>query len=69
MIGKMSTLHQAPKKDDSFTIYYPIEVKRAGQVYISFTLNGIKPQPQGSLQTPLHATLVDARAFNVSEDS
>lgn len=69
MIGKVFTLHQAPKKDDPFTIYYPIEVNRAGQIYISVTLNALIPQPQGNVRTPLHATLVDARAFNISEAS
>jgi hypothetical protein len=69
MIGKVFTLHQAPKKDDPFTIYYPIEVKQPGKIYISVTLDEIIPQPQGNMRTPLHATLVDARAFNISEAS
>lgn len=69
MIGKTFTLHQAPKENDPFTIYYPIEVKQPGQVYISVTLNELIPQPQGNVRTPLQATLVDARAFNISEDS
>lgn len=69
MIGKVFTLHQAPKKDDPFTIYYPIEITRPGRVYISVSLKEIIPQPQGNMRTPLHATLVDARAFNISEAS
>ena len=69
MIGKMFSLYPASKKDDPFTIYYPIEVKHAGQVYISVRLNEITPLPQGNMRTPLHATLVDARAFDISEDS
>jgi hypothetical protein len=69
MIGKMFTLYQAPKKDDPFTVYYPIEVKRPGRIYISVILQNIIPEPQGNIKTPLHATLVDARAFDITEES
>ncbi len=59
---KYFTLHKA-EQDGSYTLYYPIEVDRPGEIVVSVKIDNLIPQPPNQNYEPLRLVMVDARAF------
>lgn len=62
IIHKTFTLHQA-SKGDPFTIFYPIELTRPGEIGVYARVDDLDPNPKSNRFEPLRLIIVDARAF------
>ena len=62
VIQKYFTLYKAEQKDP-YTLYYPIELTRPGQITVSVKSARLNPEPANKNYEPLRIILVDARAF------
>jgi len=62
IINKYFDLYPA-KKNDPYTLYYPIEIDRPGEVVVSVKVKKLTPDPTNNRYEPLRVVLVDSRAF------
>jgi len=62
VIQKYFTLYKA-EQNDPYTLYYPIELTRPGQITVSVKATRLNPEPSNKDYEPLRIILVDARAF------
>jgi len=62
VIQKYFTLHKS-QQGDPFTLLYPIEVTRPGEITVVVNVNNLDPKPGNQNYEPLRLVLVDARAF------
>jgi hypothetical protein len=62
VIQKYFTLYKA-EQNDPYTLYYPIELTRPGQITVSVKSTRLNPEPANKDYEPLRIILVDARAF------
>lgn len=68
VLQKYFTLYQSQDKDP-YTLYYPIEVTRPGEITISVNVSALYPKPKNQNYEPLRIILVDSRAFKKMEPS
>jgi hypothetical protein len=68
IIHKSFTLHQS-SKGDPFTIFYPIEVTRPGEINVYAKVDDLDPNPKSNRFEPLRLIIVDARAFKKMKPS
>ena len=62
VIQKYFTLFKS-QQGDPFTLYYPLELTRPGEITVSVKSTQLDPEPGNKNYEPLRIILVDARAF------
>jgi len=62
IIQKYFTLYKS-QQGDPFTLLYPIELTRPGEITVDVNVTGLDPHPGNENYEPLRIVLVDARAF------
>lgn len=68
IIHKTFTLYQG-SKGDPFTVFYPIEVTRPGEIKVYARVDDLDPNPKNNRFEPLRLIIVDARAFKQMKPS
>jgi hypothetical protein len=68
IIHKTFTLHQS-SKGDPFTIFYPIELTRPGEIKVYARVDNLDPKLKSNRFEPLRLIIVDARAFKKMKPS
>lgn len=62
VLQKYFTLYKS-QQGDPYTLMYPLEVTRPGEITVSVKVTQLDPQPNNQNYEPLRLVLVDARAF------
>jgi len=62
IINKYFNLYTA-KKNNPYTLYYPINIDRPGEVVVSVKVKQLTPEPRNDKYEPLRVVLIDSRAF------
>jgi hypothetical protein len=62
VIQKYFTLYKS-QQGDPYTLLYPIELTRPGEITVDVNVTGLDPKPGNENYEPLRIVLVDARAF------